>query len=64
VRVRIDESRCQGHAMCSLYAPKVFAQTDDDGSAYVLVDQVDGHTAEAAVLAAASCPEKAITLDR
>lgn len=60
VEVRAD--LCQGHTMCNMVAPDVFAQRDDDGHAYVLKPVVDGKDAVAARLAADSCPESAIAI--
>jgi len=62
VKVQIDPGRCQGHGRCYDIAPGLFGD-DDEGYGKVLGDGVvpPGQDHEA-VLAAANCPERAITL--
>jgi ferredoxin len=63
MRIRVDLDRCQGHSRCYSLAPEVF-DVDDDGFAYVLIDgDVPVHLEEKATLAAANCPERAITVE-
>lgn len=63
MRVTIDDEKCQGHGRCYALAPTVF-EPDDIGQGKVLGD---GTVAEAdqdqARLAAANCPELAITVE-
>ena len=62
VRIEIDPARCQGHGRCYDIAPGLFGD-DDEGYGKVLGDGVvpPGLDHEAG-LAAANCPERAITL--
>ena len=62
VKVQIDPERCQGHGRCYDIAPGLFGD-DDEGYGKVLGDGVvpPGQDHEAG-LAAANCPERAITL--
>jgi ferredoxin len=62
MHVSIDEDRCQGHGRCYALAPTVF-EPDDLGQGTVLGDgQVAPDDEERARLAAANCPELAITV--
>lgn len=59
--LRVDESRCQGHARCLEEAPKIFGVTDDTGFAFVLPDaDLEAHASEIET-AIAACPESAIS---
>jgi ferredoxin len=60
MRVIVDSSRCQGHALCVMNAPDLF-DLDDAGHARVLADPVPGGLDTAARAAAGGCPEQAIT---
>ncbi|MCW2784719.1 MAG: ferredoxin [Marmoricola sp.] len=62
MRVTVDQSHCQGHALCEGMAPDVFETDDDDGRARVLVDVIPPDRESAVELAASSCPERAITI--
>jgi len=63
VRVTIDEDLCTGHGRCYTLAPAVF-DADDMGNGVVLGDGTVPAAEEAnARLAAANCPEGAITVD-
>jgi ferredoxin len=63
IRIHVDLDRCQGHSRCYALAPEVF-DVDDDGFATVLIEG-DLPTAleEKAALAAANCPERAISVE-
>lgn len=62
VKVRIDSERCQGHGRCYDIAPGLFGD-DDEGYGQVLGDGlVPRGQEDEARLAAANCPEQAITL--
>ncbi len=63
MKVRVEESVCQGHTLCALAAPEVFALRDEDGHAYVIVDQLSPNLEVQARKAAAGCPERAILID-
>jgi len=63
MRVRVDETRCRGHARCLTFAPDVF--TWDDGTDQSVVPSgVDlSGQEEAVMLAAQNCPERAIDVE-
>lgn len=63
MRVSIDAKVCQGHTLCNMNAPEVFGLRDDDGHAEVLLNPVPERYRAAAELAAAGCPERAITIE-
>jgi ferredoxin len=62
MRATVDRSRCQGHALCVLDVPDLFALDDEDSRAYVLLDSVPDTLVELARSAVGSCPERAISL--
>lgn len=63
VRVRIDDSRCQGHGRCYALAPALF-EPDEIGNARVIGDGTVKTGMEAdARLAAVNCPEEAVTIE-
>lgn len=63
MRFRVDPDKCQGHNRCYALAPELF-DVDDYGNARELHDGVvpDGMQ-DKARLAAANCPEFAITVE-
>ena len=63
IRVRVDESKCQGHTLCNLAAPAVFGSREEDGHSVVLLSEVPAEHVEAAHKAVAGCPERAIELE-
>jgi ferredoxin len=62
MRVTVDQSRCQGHALCAMHAPGLF-DLDAEGHSVVVADPVPGGLGEAAYTAEAGCPEEAITVE-
>jgi ferredoxin len=62
MRVTVDQSQCQGHALCEGMAPDVFEVGDDDGVAHVILDEVPPGRESAVEMAVSSCPERAITI--
>ena len=63
MRVSVDSTKCQGHNRCYALAPEIF-DVDDYGTAFVLNDgTVPAGLEEKAKLAAANCPEFAITIE-
>ena len=62
MKVHIDSDRCQGHGRCYDLAPELFG-ADDEGYGRVLGDGLvsPDHEQEAR-LAAANCPESAVTI--
>ncbi|MBL6636098.1 MAG: ferredoxin [Actinobacteria bacterium] len=63
MRVIVDEEKCQGHNRCFAIAPELF-DVDDYGTAIALNDGVvPAELEDKARLAAANCPEYAITIE-
>lgn len=63
MRVRVDQDKCQGHNRCYSLAPGLF-EVDDYGTASEVGDgTVPPELEEKARLAAANCPEYAITIE-
>ena len=63
MKVHVDEERCEGHGRCYALAPEVF-EPDDLGQGQVVGDgTVAPGEEDRARLAAANCPEQAITID-
>lgn len=63
MRVRVDQEKCQGHNRCCAVAPELF-DIDDEGYAHESNGGVVSAGQEQnARLAAANCPEYAITID-
>ena len=62
MRVTVDQSRCQGHALCAMHAPGLF-DLDEEGRSFVIADPVPGDLDEAAYTAEAGCPEEAIAVE-
>ena len=64
MRVRADTDLCQGHAMCVLEAPEVFAfDVKADAHVRVLVDEPDESQREAVTMAVRYCPTMALSID-
>jgi ferredoxin len=62
MRVQVDSEKCQGHNRCYALAPTLF-EFDDYGYASAAGDgAVPADQEHAARLAAANCPEFAITI--
>lgn len=61
MKLHIDGEACTGHGRCYVLAPDVF-EPDDEGHSVVLVDDIPDDLLDAARLAAANCPESAITI--
>ena len=63
MKVHVDEERCEGHGRCYALAPAVF-EPDDLGDGKAIGDgTVAPGEEDRARLAAANCPEQAITID-
>jgi len=60
MKVEVDYSRCEGHAVCVAVAPDVFEIGDDDEQVRVVSDTVDESLHDVATLAAKRCPTQAI----
>ncbi|MDR7303925.1 ferredoxin [Haloactinomyces albus] len=63
MRVQVDAGQCQGHGLCQMTSPEVFALRDEDGHAYPLHEEVGSDLAEAARSGADACPERAISVE-
>jgi ferredoxin len=63
VRVVVNAEVCQGHTLCNMVAPEIFALREEDGHAYVLVDQLAPEQEPLARKAELGCPERAITVE-
>ncbi|SNS01650.1 ferredoxin [Streptosporangium subroseum] len=62
MKVRIDSERCHGHGRCYDLAPDLFEE-DDEGYGHVVGDgAVPQGQEQAARLALANCPERAIEI--
>ena len=62
MRVHVDRDKCQGHNRCYAIAPELF-DVDDYGQSLVRGDGVvPPEHVEKAHLAAANCPEYAISI--
>ena len=62
MQIHLDAEKCQGHNRCYALAPELF-DVDDYGQAVLLVEgDVPADQIDKARLAAANCPEYAITL--
>ena len=63
MRVQVDSEKCQGHNRCYALAPTLF-EFDDYGYASAVGDgEVPADQEDKARLAAANCPEYAITIE-
>lgn len=62
-RVAIDATLCEGHGLCAVAAPQVFA-IGDDGKGVVTDPIPDEALRPLVVEASQRCPAMAITLDR
>lgn len=62
MKVRVDPERCQGHTLCAMRAPDVFQLSEVDGHSSAVSEEVPADQEEAAMEAAMSCPERAITV--
>jgi ferredoxin len=63
VKVWVDPQRCQGHTLCAMIAPEMFALSDLDGSSSAVCEVVPPDQEELVREAAHSCPEQAIVID-
>lgn len=63
MKLRVDEDRCQGHALCHAVAPQLFRLRDEDGHSSAVHPDVPPELETAAARAARGCPEQAILLE-
>jgi ferredoxin len=62
VKVRVEQSRCVGHAQCYAVDPEIFP-IDDSGYSTLEEHEVAAEDAQATRDGVASCPEMALVLD-
>lgn len=63
MKVRVDPLRCQGHTLCAMIAPEMFALSDIDGTSSAICEVVPIDQEAAVREAASSCPEQAILVE-
>ncbi|AZG45416.1 ferredoxin [Gordonia insulae] len=61
MRLSIEPSACQGHAVCSVTAPAL-VDFDDEGHAVPHHETLPDHLIDAARRMRLSCPERAVSL--
>lgn len=64
MRIRVDRTRCEGHAVCHSQAPEVYELDELGYNAINGEMEVDDALAESAERGARACPERAITIVR
>ncbi len=62
-RAIVNPDLCQGHTLCNRAAPDIFHLRDEDGHAYVVVDELTPEQIPLARQAELGCPERAITVE-
>jgi ferredoxin len=62
MHITLSSDTCQGHGRCYTLAPELFDCDDDGYAVLVRAGEVPAELADGARLAAANCPEDAITL--
>jgi ferredoxin len=63
MRVVVDRDLCQGHAMCVLEDPDVFAVNDDDDQVTLLDETPDASHRDSVQNAVRYCPTTALSLE-
>lgn len=63
IRVDIDKSKCQGHALCAI-ASEEFFELDDLGYIATASGEIPAGSEQQAREGASACPEQAITIVR
>ncbi len=63
MRVVVNPELCQGHTLCNMVAPDIFHLREEDGHAYVVVDELTPEQEPLAHKAALGCPERAVTVE-
>ena len=62
MKVQVDPEKCQGHTLCAMRAPALFELSEIDGHSSAVAGEVPADVEAAALEAARSCPEQAISL--
>jgi len=60
MRIIVDPNRCEGQAVCTGLAPKVFELGDDDEIVRVIADPVPEELQKRALKAVEKCPMAAL----
>lgn len=63
IKVCLDVALCEGHGQCVTAAPQVFAMTDDDEVARIVIAEPPESLRAAVASACALCPTRAITIE-
>ncbi len=59
MKLHVDREMCQGHSRCYATYPELF-DIDDEGTAFVIVENIPPGWEDRANNAIANCPERAI----
>ena len=59
MKLHVDRDMCQGHSRCYATYPDLF-DIDDEGTAFVIVENLPREWEDRAHNAIANCPERAI----
>ncbi|MFL6125059.1 ferredoxin [Actinophytocola sp.] len=62
MRIVTDTGRCVGAGQCALTEPRVFDQSDEDGTVVLLTDQAEGEVLNNVQEAIDLCPSQALSL--
>lgn len=62
MKVKVDETRCQGHTLCAMIAPERFELDEVDGHSSPVTEDVPADQEEQVREAVQSCPEQAISI--
>lgn len=62
MRIDVDTSRCQGHALCVLNTAELFDLDEAGSRAVVLMDEVPAALLDQARMAVDGCPEGALAV--
>jgi ferredoxin len=63
MRIVTDTGRCVGAGQCALTEPRVFDQSDEDGTVVLLTDKAEGDTLTNVREAIDLCPSQALSLE-
>jgi ferredoxin len=62
VKIKVDSSKCQGHALCAAVSERLFHLDDEGYSAVTSWTEVAPEDEKAARLGQVACPERAIEI--
>jgi ferredoxin len=62
MRIVTDTGRCVGAGQCALTEPRVFDQSDEDGTVVLLTDHAEGDVLDNVRYAIDLCPSQALSL--